>query len=243
MRGLPFIVATVCLGVLAPIARADKIVVPSDHATIQAAIDAAHRLGEAVAERFGLPVFFYDQAFRGAPGQAPERHNLSEIRRGGLAGLAERMKRDPTWRPDLGPTQPHLTGGATVIGARFFLVAFNAVLASADVALARRIARRVRHSSGGLPALKAIGVALGGRAGSWAGGRAQVSMNLVDYRQTSLAQAFEAVRKEAEALGTTVRETEIIGLIPRAAAAGVTAEELLLPGPLPILEDRLALLG
>jgi glutamate formiminotransferase len=125
--------------------------------------------------------------------------------------------------------------GVTVIGARFFLIAFNAVLDTADVAIARTIARRVRESSGGLPAVRAMGVYLASR------GRAQVSMNLVDYRRTPVFAALERVRREAAALGARVVESEVIGLMPEAAALGVVRDALELPGLAAdkLLESRL----
>ncbi len=202
--------------------------VPLGKATMADAVAAAQRLGQAVGRRFDLPVFFYGEA-----ASHLQRRDLAAVRRGGVAGLARRMAAGGGWRPDAGPSRLHSQAGATAIGARFFLVAFNAVLATAEVAKARRIARRIRQSNGGLPAIKAIGVELTRRR------RAQVSMNLVDYRRTSLRQALAAVRHEARKLATTVIETEIVGLVPSAAVRGVSAGELLLPGELPILEDRL----
>jgi glutamate formiminotransferase len=191
--------------------------VPLGASPMAAAVAAARRLGEEVAARFGLPVFLYEEA-----AAQPHRRSLAEIRRGGLARLAERL-REPAWAPDFGPARLDPRAGATVIGARFFLIAFNAVLETAEVEVARRIARAVRETGGGLPALRAIGVFLKSR------GRAQVSMNLVDYRRTSLWAAAERVRREAEGLGTRVLETEIVGLVPEEALWGSLAEALALP--------------
>jgi len=201
--------------------------VPLGGTPMAAAVAAAGRLAPEVARRFGLPVYLYEQAAR-----RPERTALSEIRRGGFEGLAGKLA-DPAWAPDFGPSRVHPTAGATVIGARFFLIAFNAVLATADVSAARAIARRVRESGGGLPAVRAMGVLLASR------GLAQVSMNLVDYRRTPVARALERVEEEAAALGTRVVETEIVGLVPAAAVRGVAWEALRLPGPAAVLEDRL----
>jgi glutamate formiminotransferase len=205
--------------------------VPLGGSPMAAAVAAAERLAPEVARRFGLPVYLYERAAR-----RPERTALANIRennrRGGFEGLAERLA-DPAWAPDFGPSRVHPTAGATVIGARFFLIAFNAVLATADVAAARGIARRVRESGGGLPAVRAMGVLLASR------GLAQVSMNLVDYRRTPPARALERVEEEAAALGTRVIETEIVGLVPAAAVRGVDWEALKLPRPAPILEDCL----
>lgn len=201
--------------------------VPLEDTPMAAAIAAAGRLGEEVARCFGLPVYLYEWAAR-----RPERTALADIRRGGFEGLAARIA-DPAWAPDFGRPRVHPTAGVTVIGARFFLIAFNAVLETADVAVARAIARRVRESGGGLPAVRAMGVYLASR------GRAQVSMNLVDYRRTPVLRVLERVREEAAAMGTRVLESEVIGLIPEEAVRGVTPEDLLLPGPLPLLEERL----
>jgi glutamate formiminotransferase len=200
---------------------------PLGDTPMAAAVAAAERLAGAVAERFGLPVYLYERAARRAG-----RSSLAAIRSGGLEKLAARIA-DPGWAPDLGPARVHPTAGATVIGARFFLIAFNALLATADVAAARAIARRVREANGGLPAVRALGIALASR------GLAQVSMNLLDYRRTSPLQALRRVEAEAAALGTRVLATEIVGLVPSAAVQGVGAEDLKLTGPLPILEDRL----
>jgi glutamate formiminotransferase len=201
--------------------------VPLGDTPMAAAVAAARRLAPEVARRFGLPVYLYERA-----AGRPERTALSEIRRGGFEGLAGKLA-DPAWAPDFGPSRVHPTAGATVIGARFFLIAFNAVLATADVAAARAIARRVRESGGGLPAVRAMGVHLASR------GLAQVSMNLVDYRRTPVARALEMVETEAAALGTRVVETEIVGLVPEAAVRGVAWEALKLPGPAATLEERL----
>jgi glutamate formiminotransferase len=201
--------------------------VPLGNTPMAAAVAAAGRLAPEVARRFGLPVYLYERAAR-----RPERVALSEIRRGGFEGLAGKLA-DPAWAPDFGPSRVHPTAGATVIGARFFLIAFNAVLATADVAAARAVARRVRESGGGLPAVRAMGVHLASRR------LAQVSMNLVDYRRTPIQRALERVEEEAAALGTRVVETEIVGLVPAAAVHGVAWEALKLPRPAAILEDRL----
>ncbi|HEX4956334.1 MAG TPA: glutamate formimidoyltransferase [Thermoanaerobaculia bacterium] len=202
--------------------------VPLAGAAMSDAIAAAEALGAAVAERFDLPVFLYEEAAR-RPGRS-----LPEIRRGGVAGLAARMA-SADWHPDFGPARLHPRAGATVIGARFFLIAFNVVLAGADLGVAQAIARAVRASSGGLPALRAIGVWLESR------GRAQVSLNLLDYRRTSLATALSAVAQEAAARGARVERTELVGLAPEEALLGSLAELLALPSLTPgrVLENRL----
>ncbi len=192
--------------------------VPLAGAPMSLAVAAAERLGAALAERFGLPVYLYERAAR-----RPERRLLADIRRGGFEGFAAKIAR-AEWAPDFGPARVHPTAGVTVVGARGFLIAMNAVLATADAEVARAIARRVRESGGGLPALRAIGVALPSR------GLAQVSMNLVDYRRTSMWAALQAVRRAAAAAGTEVLETELIGLVPEAAALAVARESLGMPG-------------
>lgn len=191
--------------------------VPLGDTPMKEAVAAAEALASEVAERFGLPVYLYEQAAR-----RQERRRLADIRRGGFEGFPARMA-DSAWLPDFGPARVHPTAGVTVIGARFFLIAFNVVLETADVAIAKAIARKVRESGGGLPAVRAMGVYLESR------GRAQVSMNLVDFRQTSVLTAFRRVRKEAEELGTRVLESELIGLMPEGAALGIVAEALKLP--------------
>lgn len=201
--------------------------VPLGDTPMAVAVAAAERLAEEVARRFGLPVYLYERAARG-----PGRTALADVRRGGFEGFPAKIA-DPAWRPDFGPAQVHPTAGVTVIGARFFLIAFNAVLETVDVGIARAVARKVRESGGGLPAVRAMGVYLASR------GLAQVSMNLVDYRRTSILCVLDRVREEAAKLGTRVLESEVIGLIPEAAARGVVREALLLPSPPPLLEERL----
>ena len=203
--------------------------VPLEGTPMAVAVAAAERLGAALAERFGLAVYLYEQAAR-----VPGRRRLADLRRGGFEGFAARLG-DPAWAPDYGPARVHPTAGVTVVGARFFLLAFNVVLETAEVAVARAIARRVRESGGGLPAVRAMGVYLASRD------RAQVSMNLVDFRQTSLFTALDRVRREAEAEGTRVLETEVIGLVPEAAIWGALREALRCPvfGGERVLEARL----
>lgn len=175
----------------------------------RAAVAAAADLARRVAERFEIPVFLYEQS-----AAAPHRRRLADLRRGGPQGLAARMAASPEWRPDLGPPRLHPTAGATVIGARPFLVAANALLDTADPEVARAVARTVRESSGGLPGVRALGLLLPSR------GLAQVSMNLVDLVRTLPAAAFEAVSAAAAQLGARVIERELIGLVPAAALGG-----------------------
>lgn len=204
--------------------------VPLGDTPMADAVAAAERLAPEVARRFGLPVYLYERAAR-----LPERSALAAIRKGQFEGFAAKLE-DPFWAPDFGPARVHPTAGVTVVGARFFLIAFNAVLDTADVAVARAIARRVRESGGGLPAVRAMGVYLESR------GRAQVSMNLVDFRRTPVLRVLERVRAEAAALGATMVEGELIGLMPEEAARGVVRDALQLPGgpeAPALIEDRL----
>ncbi len=201
--------------------------VPLGETPMAAAVAAAEALAGEVARRFDLPVYLYERAAR-----VPERAALAVLRRGQFEGLAARLE-DPLWAPDFGPARLHPTAGVTVIGARFFLIAFNAVLDTPDVEIARVVARRVRESGGGLPAVRAMGgLSREPRPG-------QVSMNLVDFRRTPVLRALERVKAEAAALGARVVEGELIGLMPAEAARGVVRDALQLPDIPALIEDRL----
>ena len=188
--------------------------VPLDAAGMPACVALAGEVAKAVAKRFDLPVFLYEQAAR-----VPDRRRLELIRRGGFENLGARLRR-PEWRPDFGPAAPHPTGGATAIGARRLLVAFNVNLNTGDLDVARRIARAVRASDGGLDAVKALGVRTARPD------VVQVSMNLVDFERTPLHEAFEAVRGEAARHGVEVRDSEVVGLVPAAALLPAAARAL-----------------
>ncbi len=172
----------------------------------------AHDIGRQAWERLQLPVYFYEAA-----ALRPERRRLENVRRRGFHWLRNHLEEHP---PDIGGPSLHPTAGAVAIGARKLLIAFNANLATGDVEIARAIARKIRASSGGLPALKAIGVRLESR------GVAQVSMNLTDFDQTGVLQAFSAVQREAARFGVDVASTEIVGLIPRRALDEATARHI-----------------
>lgn len=180
--------------------------IPINGVTMDDCVALAHEAGGRIANELGIPVFFYEYA-----AIKPERMNLETVRRGGLFGLKERMETDELWLPDVGQPFLHKTAGACVVGARKFLIAYNINLKTDDVRIAHSIAKSIRASGGGLPFLKAIGIDLHSR------GVAQVSMNLIDFEQTSLLQAFEAVKHEAEKYGVEILNSEIVGLIPRAA--------------------------
>lgn len=176
--------------------------VPLEDATIDQCITLAKETAAVVAERFGVPCFLYEAA-----ASRDDRRDLAEVRRGGLNGLAHRM-RQPAWRPDAGPNQLHPSAGAIAIGARPILIAYNVNLASNRLSVAQRIASVIRASGGGLPFLKAMGVPLEHR------GVVQVSMNLTNYLETSLVAAFDAVAREASVDGVRILESEIVGLVP-----------------------------
>ena len=191
--------------------------VPLAGATMADAVAAAGATGALLAERHGLPVYLYEEA-----ATRPERRRLADLRRGQFEGLAARFA-EPQWRPDFGPAAPHPQLGATVVGARDFLVAVNARLATADLEVARDIARTIRESGGGLPGVRALGLPLASR------GCVQVSMNLVDHRRTSLLALLARVEAEALARGTAVTATELVGLAPATALLGPLAERLRCP--------------
>lgn len=210
-RGVERAVALIDLnrheGVHPRIGAADVVpFVPIEGVTLQDCVRLAERLGEAVWQRLRVPVYFYEAAAR-----RPERVNLENIRRGQFEGLREEIKTNPDRAPDLGEPRLHPTAGATVIGARKFLIAYNINLGTADVEIAKKIARAIRFSSGGFRYVKAMGVPLASR------NLAQVSMNLTDFEQTPVHRVFEAVRTEAARYGVNIVGSEIVGLIPRKA--------------------------
>jgi glutamate formiminotransferase len=171
----------------------------------------AKSVAAEVSERHALPIFLYEEA-----ATAPGRRNLEDIRRGEFEGLGAKMQR-PEWTPDFGPATPHPSAGASVIGARLALIAYNINLATNRLDVAKRIAAAIRHSSGGLRYVKAMGVELADR------GIVQVSMNLTNYEQTPMFRVFELVKREAARYGVAVLESEIIGLVPAAALTASAA--------------------
>lgn len=177
--------------------------VPISGVTMVECIEMARRLGKRVGEELAIPVYLYEEA-----AASPERTNLENIRRGQYEGLKEEMGVNPARKPDFGPEA--LTGaGATVIGARQPLIAFNVYLTTDDASIANKIARVIRHSSGGLRFVKAMGVLVEGRA--------QVSMNLTNFHKTSMARVVEMIRREAQRFGVQVHHSELVGLIPSEA--------------------------
>ncbi len=210
-------------GVHPRIGAADVVpFVPLEDATPADCVEVAHRTGRAVWERLGVPVYFY-----GAAAAHPDRVPLENCRRGGFE--------DPKLAPDLGGPELHPTAGACVIGARDLLIAFNINLGTADVGIARAIARQIRASAGGLAFVKAMGVKLASR------GLAQVSMNLTNFEKTGLNEVYDAVRGEAERAGVPIAGIEIIGLVPRKAVETAAAQDARWEklDPNLILENRL----
>lgn len=205
--------------------------IPLQDVTMEECIDYAKALGSRVGAELGIPVFLYEQA-----SMVDSRRKLEVIRRGGLPALQERMSHQEGWKPDYGSESLHPSCGAMVTGARFYLIAFNVVLDSGNLNFARHIAETIRESGGGLPALKALGVSLPSR------GLVQVSMNLVDFRRTSLRAAYEAVEQEAQKRGINIFESEIVGMLPQAAWDDHMCEDLKLShgGATQIIEVSLA---
>ncbi len=192
--------------------------VPIESVTMAECVELAREVGAAVADRFQVPVYLYEEA-----ASTPSRRNLEDIRRGEFEGLAAKIS-TPEWKPDFGPTVPHASGGATVIGARMPLIAYNINLATDRLDVAKKIAAAIRMSSGGFRFVKAMGIALEDR------GIVQVSMNLTNYEKTPIFRVFEVVKREAARYGVSVLESEIVGLVPSAALAQAAEFYLQLEG-------------
>ena len=206
--------------------------VPLEGTTMEACVGLAHGLGERVGRELEIPVFFYEAA-----ALDPSRRNLADVRKGQFEGLRERIGTDPSRVPDAGPNAIHPTAGATAIGARFFLIAFNVNLETTDVQVAKEIAKKVREKDGGLPGIKAMGFYLEDVELS------QVSMNVCNFQATSLLRVFEEIEREARQRGVAIRESELVGLAPRAALPPGVAERIRLRGFDPaqqIIEERIA---
>jgi len=199
--------------------------VPIEGVTMGDCVALAKDVAQEVAARYGVPVYLYEEASKN-----PLRKNLEDIRRGEFEGLATKMASEG-WAPDFGPSAPHPSAGASVIGARMPLIAYNINLATDRLDVAKKIAAAIRHSGGGFRFVKAAGFELKDR------GVVQVSMNLTNYEKTPIFRVFEAVKREAERYGVQVLESEIVGLVPAAAlnavaeyylqVAGFSAEQIL----------------
>jgi glutamate formiminotransferase / 5-formyltetrahydrofolate cyclo-ligase len=197
--------------------------VPLGDSTMDECVALARSFGERVAMRFDLPVYLYARA-----AQTPRREVLADIRRPQFEGLRELIS-TPDYKPDFGPARLHPTGGAVVVGARPFLIAYNINLESGDLNLAKEIAKRVRERNGGLPRVQALGLFLDDL------NCAQVSMNLLDFSITPMWRVWETVGAAAAEAGVELRESELIGLAPIAALAGV-ADHIAVAAELPAPE-------
>jgi glutamate formiminotransferase / 5-formyltetrahydrofolate cyclo-ligase len=203
--------------------------VPIEGITMDECVALATEVGATIAERFGVPVYLYEEASAN-----PLRKNLEDIRRGEFEGLSAKM-RMPEWIADFGPREPHPSAGASVVGARMPLIAYNINLNTNRLDVAKKIAAAIRQSSGGLRYVKAAGFMLADR------NIAQVSMNLTNYQKTPIFRVFEIVKREAERYGVSVLESEIVGLVPSAALTSAAEFYLQLErfGPDQILENKL----
>ncbi|MBE3591762.1 MAG: glutamate formimidoyltransferase [Thermoanaerobacter sp.] len=179
--------------------------IPVKNATMEECIQIAREVGEKVGRELSIPVYLYEEA-----ATTPERKNLENIRRGEYEGFFEKIKQ-PEWKPDFGPSEMNPKSGATVIGARNFLIAYNVNLATDNIDIANKIAKAIRFSNGGYRYVKAMGVELRER------GIVQVSMNLTDFKKTPIYRVFETIKAEALRYGVNVIGSEIIGLVPAKA--------------------------
>lgn len=202
--------------------------IPIRDATMADCVALAQRLGRRVGDELGIPVYLYEEA-----ASRPERRNLADVRRGEYEALKKALGSDPARDPDFGP-RTLTAAGATVIGARAPLIAYNVYLSTGDVEIAKKVAKAIRHSSGGLRHVKALGLLVDGRA--------QVSINMTDFRSTPLHRAFELIRAEAARYGVLPTESEIVGLVPQDALLDVAEHYLQLNRfkRAQVLERRLA---
>jgi glutamate formiminotransferase/formiminotetrahydrofolate cyclodeaminase len=180
--------------------------VPIKNVTTAECVEMARRLGKRIADELAIPVYLYEAA-----ASKPGRENLANIRKGEFEGLREEIETNPDRFPDFGKPKIHATAGATVVGARFPLIAFNINLQTDDVAIAQKIATAIRYASGGYRYVKALGFQLKGEE------IAQVSINMTDYTKTPLYRVFETVEREARRYGVAIKESEIVGLVPEKA--------------------------
>ncbi|HEY1800028.1 MAG TPA: glutamate formimidoyltransferase [Terriglobales bacterium] len=203
--------------------------VPLEGATLEDCVAMARHVGAEIWKRYAVPAYLYEAA-----ATSRERRNLENVRRGGFEVVRDEIASIAARRPDFGDLKLHPTAGAAIVGARKILIAYNIFLNTHDVEVARKVARAVRTSSGGLPCVKASGFLVRGQA--------QVSMNLTDFEQTSMAQVFAVVQSEAAKHGAEVASSELIGLVPQKALEQITLASLRLENfdEARILENRLA---
>jgi len=180
--------------------------VPVHGVTMEDCVALARATGGRIGKELNIPVFLYEEA-----ATRPERRNLANVRKGQFEALRDAIGRDPARTPDFGPEKIHPTAGATAVGAREFLIAFNVNLDSNDLPLAKAIANKIREAKGGLPKVKAMGFEIAEK------GFVQISMNLTNYTVTPIRAAFDAIKTEAEKAGVEILNSELIGLAPRAA--------------------------
>jgi len=192
--------------------------IPVRGSSVEECVALSREVGAAIASEFGIPVYLYEDS-----ASAEHRRNLAEVRKGQFEGFAEKMK-DLRWAPDFGPAAPHVSAGAVAVGARAFLIAYNINLATKDLAVADRIAKAIRHLSGGFRYVKAMGVELADR------GLVQVSINMTNFRKTPLHRVFDCVRSEAERHGVAIVGSEIVGLAPADALFAAAEHYLRLEG-------------
>ncbi|MFN4267264.1 MAG: glutamate formimidoyltransferase [Fervidobacterium pennivorans] len=203
--------------------------VPLIGTTMQECVEWSKQLGRRIGEELGIPVYLYERS-----ATRPERENLSEIRKGEFEGFFEKIK-DPNWKPDFGPDKVHETAGVTAVGAREFLIAFNVNLGTNNIEIADKIAKAVRHISGGYRYVKAMGVELKEK------GIVQVSMNLTNYKKSPIFRVFETIKREAARYGVPVVGSEIIGMVPLQAIVDTFAWYLQIDdfGTNRVIEERL----
>jgi len=190
--------------------------VPIQGVEMKEAVEVARELGKELGRK-GVPVFYYEET-----ATSPDRRDLPSIRKGEYEGLEEKL-RDPKWKPDEGPEGLNPKSGATVVGARFPLVAYNVNLKTRDLNIAKEIAKKVRFKDGGFPHVRAMGVDLREK------GMVQVSMNLTNYRVTGIPKVFDFIREEALKKGVEIGESEIVGLIPLGVLEGIAEHYLKYP--------------
>jgi glutamate formiminotransferase len=205
--------------------------VPLGATTIEQCVELAHEAGERIWRELNVPIYFYEAAAK-----RPDRVRLENVRRGQFEGLLQTAGVDESRRPDVGGPALHPTAGAVLVGARKILIAFNINLATGDLSLAKSIAGSIRASSGGFPAVKALGLPLVSR------GLVQVSMNLTDFERTPLDVVFSEVKRLAQQHGVEVVESELIGLVPQKALELAAAGFLRLPefSSQQVIEHRIA---
>ncbi len=184
--------------------------IPVSNVTMDECISLANEFAKEFSEKTNVPCFLYEEAAK-----REDRRNLADVRRGEYEAIKTELGQNPNRIPDYGPNKSHPTAGATAVGARFFLIAFNVNLGTTNVEIAKKIAQAVRHSSGGYRYVKAMGFEIKER------NIVQVSMNLVNYQKTPLFRVFETIKNEAERYGVPVIGSEIVGLLPLESVAQI----------------------